>query len=46
MCNDKDVQELTWQAYTQKQLVKKRKTAHLRVALKDIGQLMGFSRAS
>ncbi len=46
MCNDKDVQELTWQAYTQKQLVRKRKTAHLRVALKDLGQLMGLSRAS
>ncbi len=46
MCKDKDVQELTWQAYTQKQLVKRRKTAHLRVALKDIGQLIGLTRAS
>ena len=46
MCQDKDVQELTWQAYTQKQLVKRRKTAHLRVALKDIGNLIGLTRAS
>ena len=46
MCKDKDVQELTWQAYTQKKLVKRRKTAHLRVALKDISQLLGLSRAS
>jgi len=45
MCKDRDVQELTWQAYTQKKLVRKRKAAHMRVLLKDLAQLMGFARA-
>jgi geranylgeranyl reductase len=45
MCNDKDVQELTWQGYTQKKLVRRRKAAHLRVFLKDLGQLLGLARA-
>lgn len=43
MCADKDVQELTWQAYTQKKLVKKRKAAHFRVLIKDVQQLLGWS---
>lgn len=44
MCKDRDVQELTWQAYTQKKLVRKRKAAHFRVVMKDIGQLLGLAR--
>lgn len=43
MCRDKDVQELTWQSYTTKKLVKRRKVAHLRVILKDVQQLMGLA---
>jgi geranylgeranyl reductase len=39
------VQELTWQGYTQKRLVRRRKAAHLRVFLKDLGQLLGLARA-
>lgn len=45
MCEDPDVQELTWQAYTAKKLVKRRKAAHLRVLWKDIQQLLGLSPA-
>lgn len=44
MCEDRDVQELTWQAYTQKKLVRKRKVAHVRVFMKDLAQLMGLTR--
>lgn len=45
MCEDPDVQELTWQAYTAKKLVKRRKVAHLRVLWKDIQQLLGLAPA-
>ncbi len=45
MCRDPDVQYLTWQSYTQKKLVRRRKMQHLRVFLKDIAQLMGLARA-
>jgi geranylgeranyl reductase len=45
MCEDPDVQYLTWQSYTQKKLVRRRKLQHLRVFFKDIAQLMGLARA-
>ncbi len=45
MCRDPDVQTLTWQAYTQKKLVKRRRMAHFRVFLKDVAQLLGLARA-
>jgi geranylgeranyl reductase len=44
MCKDADVQTLTWQAYTQKKLVKKKKKEHLRVFIKDVAQLLGLSK--
>jgi geranylgeranyl reductase len=40
MCADKDVQDLTWQAYMNKELVRRRKTAHLRVMAKDLAHLL------
>lgn len=43
MCGDKDVQTLTWQAYMDKELVRREKLAHLRVMLKDIGVFLGFT---
>ena len=46
MCQDPDVQELTWKSYTTKKLVKRRKAAHFRVVWKDILQLLGLSRVS
>jgi len=45
MCKDPDVQQLTWQAYTAKKLVKRKKVAHLRVLWKDIQQLLGLAPA-
>lgn len=46
MCADKDVQQLTWDAYMHKRLVRRRPAAHFRVFLKDMGHLMGLSRVT
>ena len=43
MCDDPDVQMLTWQAYMDKKLVRRRPMAHARVFFKDVKQLMGFA---
>jgi geranylgeranyl reductase len=43
MCQDPDVQSLTWQAYMHKELVRARPGAHLRIFLKDMGHLLGAS---
>ena len=45
MCRDPDVQFLTWQAYTRKELVRARPLAHVRIFFKDVAQLLGLSRA-
>ena len=45
MCRDPDVQYLTWQAYTRKELVRREPMAHVRVFFKDLAQLMGLARA-
>jgi geranylgeranyl diphosphate/geranylgeranyl-bacteriochlorophyllide a reductase len=42
ICADKDVQELTWQAYMHKRLVRRRPVAHLRIFLKDLAHLIGL----
>ncbi|MFP4243910.1 MAG: geranylgeranyl diphosphate reductase [Ectothiorhodospira sp.] len=44
ICRDKDVQELTWQAYMYKKLVKAKPMAHMRIFFKDMGHLLGLSR--
>jgi geranylgeranyl reductase len=44
ICRDKDVQELTWQAYMYKKLVKAKPLAHMRIFFKDMGHLLGLSR--
>lgn len=41
MCRDPDVQRLTWQAYTQKELVRASPAAHARIFLKDMAHLLG-----
>jgi geranylgeranyl reductase len=41
MCEDPDVQYLTWQAYMHKRLVKARPAAHARIFFKDVGHLLG-----
>jgi len=44
MCKDPDVQFLTWQAYTQKRLVRSRPVAHARIFFKDMAHLLGLAR--
>jgi geranylgeranyl reductase len=44
ICRDKDVQELTWQAYMHKKLVRARPMAHLRIFAKDVAHLLGLAR--
>ncbi len=44
MCADADIQRLTWESYLNKKLVRRDPMAHLRVAIKDIGQLIGLAR--
>lgn len=44
LCADKDVQRLTWEAYMNKELVKRDPLAHLRVMFKDMTHLLGWAR--
>ena len=44
ICADKDVQELTWQSYLHKRLVRKKPLAHVRIFFKDLAHLLGFAR--
>jgi geranylgeranyl reductase len=45
ICQDKDVQQLTFDSYMNKELVRRRPLAHLRILIKDIAHLLGFARA-
>ncbi len=40
LCMDKDIQQLTWEAYMNKELVRKKPLAHVRIFLKDSVQLI------
>ncbi len=40
ICADPDVQELTWQSYMNKELVRRKPVAHLRIFLKDTAHLI------
>ena len=42
MCADRDVQQLTWQAYMNKRLVRAKPLAHVRIFLKDTAHLLGL----
>lgn len=42
MCDDPDVQRLTWEAYMNKELVRRDPLAHLKIFLKDVGHLFGM----
>lgn len=44
ICRDPDVQELTWQAYMHKKLVRAKPLAHVRIFLKDLAHLAGFAK--
>jgi geranylgeranyl reductase len=41
LCDDPDIQHLTWQAYMHKKLVKAKPAAHLRIFVKDMAHLLG-----
>lgn len=45
ICRDKDVQQLTFEAYMNKELVRARPMAHLRIFFKDLAHLLGVVRA-
>jgi geranylgeranyl reductase len=42
MCDDPDVQRLTWEAYMNKELVRRDPMAHIRIFLKDTAHLLGL----
>jgi geranylgeranyl reductase len=43
ICRDKDVQQLTWDSYMNKQITKKKKTAQVRIFFKDLAHLFGLA---
>jgi len=45
ICRDRDVQQLTFDAYMNKRLVRKRPLAHVRIFFKDMAHLLGLARA-
>ena len=40
LCMDKDIQQLTWEAYMNKELARKKPLAHVKIFLKDSVQLI------
>ena len=44
MCEDKDVQQLTFDAYMNKRLVRRKPMAHVKIFFKDMAHLFGFAR--
>lgn len=44
ICKDKDVQQLTFESYMNKKLVRKKPMAHLRIFMKDMAHLLGLAR--
>ncbi len=44
ICRDRDVQQLTFDAYMNKRLVRARPLAHLRIFFKDMAHLLGLAR--
>jgi geranylgeranyl reductase len=45
ICRDRDVQQLTWDAYMNKELVKARPLAHVRIFFKNLAHLTGLVSA-
>lgn len=44
ICEDKDVQQLTFESYMNKRLERKKPMAHLRIFFKDLSHLLGLAR--
>jgi geranylgeranyl diphosphate/geranylgeranyl-bacteriochlorophyllide a reductase len=45
ICKDKDVQQLTFESYMNKELVRRSPMAHVRIFFKDMAHLLGLARA-
>lgn len=45
ICQDQDVQDLTWEAYMNKRLVRAKPLAHARIFFKNLGHLSGLARS-
>jgi geranylgeranyl reductase len=45
ICRDRDVQQLTWDAYMNKELVRARPLAHMRIFFKNLAHLSGLATA-
>lgn len=45
ICEDQDVQKLTFDSYMNKKLERKKPMAHVRIFFKDLAHLFGFARA-
>jgi len=44
ICEDIDVQRLTFESYMNKQLVRRNPMAHVRIFFKDLAHLLGLAR--
>ncbi len=44
ICEDRDVQQLTFDSYMNKRLARKKPMAHVRIFLKDVAHLLGLAR--
>lgn len=44
ICQDRDVQQLTFESYMNKALVRRKPMAHVRIFFKDMGHLLGLAR--
>ncbi len=44
ICEDRDVQQLTFESYMNKQLVRKKPMAHVRIFFKDLAHLLGMAK--
>jgi geranylgeranyl reductase len=44
ICKDRDVQQLTFESYMHKELVRKKPMAHVRIFFKDLAHLLGLAR--
>jgi len=46
ICRDRDVQQLTWDAYMNKALMRARPLSHVRIFFKNVAHLTGLARAT
>jgi geranylgeranyl reductase len=44
MCEDRDVQQLTFESYMNKKLVRKKPMAHVKIFFKDMAHLLGMAK--